>query len=546
MKKVIMGNHAVSYGVRASDVKVISAYPITPQTQIVELLSEMCAKGELDAKFIAVESEHSALTACVGASAAGVRTFTATSSQGLLLMHEIIHWAVGARLPIVLVNVNRAVGPPWSIWTDQNDSLSQRDTGWLQIYCESNQETQDTIVQAFKIAETVMLPVMVVLDAFFLSHTFEIVDILEPEHVRPFLPPYKPEFKIDVNNPHAFGNLASPGEYFELRYMIEQAMVESRTVVRDVDTEFEKHFGRGYGVVKPYRCEDAEIHPRHLRHRRLDRARRHRRDARRGDQDRRPQDQGVQAVPLPGSVRRAFEGEEGRRHRPEHLVRAPRDLLPGSEERPLRADERSDLRLYRGPRRARHDAEGHPRDRRQADQRHKTRARHQLDRGKDMKATAQIPTSELMTSGHLACQGCGATQAMRFALKALGPKTALVIPACCWAVIDGPFPHSSLKVPIFHTAFEAAASTASGVKAGLEMRGDTETVVMAWAGDGGTFDIGIQALSGAAERNEDIIYCCYDNEAYMNTGIQRSSSTPIGAWTTTTPGITGRNARRRR
>ena len=148
---------------------------------------------------------------------------------------------------------------------------------------------------------------------------------------------------------------------------------------------------------------------------------------------------------------------------------------------------------------------------------------------------AKIPTEELMTSGHLACQGCGATQAMRFALKALGPKTALVIPACCWSVIDGPFPHTSLRVPIFHTAFEAAASTASGLKAGLEMRGDTETVVLAWAGDGGTFDIGIQALSGAAERNEDMIYCCYDNEAYMNTGIQRSSSTPVGAWTTTTP-----------
>jgi pyruvate/2-oxoacid:ferredoxin oxidoreductase beta subunit len=149
----------------------------------------------------------------------------------------------------------------------------------------------------------------------------------------------------------------------------------------------------------------------------------------------------------------------------------------------------------------------------------------------------KIPLPELMTSGHLACQGCGATQAMRFALKALGPRTALVLPACCWSVIDGPFPHSSLKVPILHTAFEAAASTASGLKAGLEMRGDTETVVMAWAGDGGTFDIGIQALSGAAERNEDIIYCCYDNEAYMNTGIQRSSSTPVGAWTTTTPGV---------
>jgi len=259
MKKVIMGNHAVSYGVRASDVKVISAYPITPQTQIVELLSEMCANGDIDAKFIKVESEHSALTACVGASAAGVRTFTATSAQGLLLMHEILHWAVGARLPIVLTNVNRAVAPPWSIWTDQNDSLSQRDVGWLQIYCESNQETQDTIPQAFKIAETVKLPVMLVLDAFFLSHTFEIVDILETEQVRKFLPPYVADKQIDPGDAHSFGNLASPDGYMELRYMIQKAMEESLQVIREVDEEFERLFGRGYGLIKPYRCDDAEV-----------------------------------------------------------------------------------------------------------------------------------------------------------------------------------------------------------------------------------------------------------------------------------------------
>jgi pyruvate/2-oxoacid:ferredoxin oxidoreductase alpha subunit len=259
MKKVIMGNHAVSYGVRASEVKVISAYPITPQTQIVELLSEMCANGEIDAKFIKVESEHSALTACVGASAAGVRTFTATSAQGLLLMHEILHWTVGARLPIVLANVNRAVGPPWSIWTDQNDSLSQRDVGWLQIYCESNQETQDTIPQAFKIAERVKLPVMLVLDAFFLSHTFEIVDILEAEKVREFLPPYVADKQVDITESHSFGNLAPPDGYMELRYMIQKAMEESRQVIREVDEEFGRHFGRSYGMVKSYRCDDAEV-----------------------------------------------------------------------------------------------------------------------------------------------------------------------------------------------------------------------------------------------------------------------------------------------
>jgi len=146
-----------------------------------------------------------------------------------------------------------------------------------------------------------------------------------------------------------------------------------------------------------------------------------------------------------------------------------------------------------------------------------------------------LPLDEYMNPGHLACQGCGATLVMRYVLKALGQKTVLCIPACCWSVIDGPFPYSCLDVPIFHCAFETAAASASGVKAGLEMVGDKETTVVAWAGDGGTFDIGLQALSGAAERNDDIIYVCYDNEAYMNTGIQRSSATPYGAWTTTTP-----------
>ena len=148
----------------------------------------------------------------------------------------------------------------------------------------------------------------------------------------------------------------------------------------------------------------------------------------------------------------------------------------------------------------------------------------------------RIPREELLDPGHLACPGCGAALAMRLALKGLGEKTIVSLPACCWTIIAGPWPQSSLHVPLFHTAFETAASCASGIKAALQQRGDTETTVMAWAGDGGTFDIGLQALSGAAERNEDIIYVCYDNEAYMNTGIQRSSATPFGAWTTTTPG----------
>ena len=152
---------------------------------------------------------------------------------------------------------------------------------------------------------------------------------------------------------------------------------------------------------------------------------------------------------------------------------------------------------------------------------------------------------ELMCSGHVGCPGCGATIAMRFMLKALGEKTVMVLPACCWSVIAGPFPQSSLKIPVIHTAFETGGATASGVRAALDMRGDEETTVITWAGDGGTFDIGFQALSGAVERNDNFIYICYDNEAYMNTGIQRSSSTPYGAWTTTTSGSDWKKLRKK-
>ena len=172
MKKLITGNHTVAFGVKLSRAEVIAAYPITPQTEIVEKLSEIVADGTLPAKFIKVESEHSAMAACIGASATGARAFTATSAQGLALMHEMLHWASGARLPIVMTNVNRAMAPPWNVWSDQTDSLAQRDTGWLQFYCEDNQEIVDTIIQAYKISEKVMLPAMVILDAFILSHTF--------------------------------------------------------------------------------------------------------------------------------------------------------------------------------------------------------------------------------------------------------------------------------------------------------------------------------------------------------------------------------------
>lgn len=254
-----MGNHALSYGAMISRAQVIAAYPITPQTQVVELLSEMCADKTLDAKFIKVESEHSAMAACLGASLAGARTFTATSSQGLTLMHELLHWASGGRLPVVMGNINRSMAPGWSIWADQNDSLSQRDTGWMQFYCCSNQEVLDTVIQAFKVSEKLLIPSMVILDAFTLSHTYEVVDLPEQEKVDEYLPPFNPPIRITPDEPHAFGGLTSPEHYFELRYKVQKAMEEAPALIEETGREYEKIFGRYLGIVEEHLCEDAEL-----------------------------------------------------------------------------------------------------------------------------------------------------------------------------------------------------------------------------------------------------------------------------------------------
>ncbi|MBL7069076.1 MAG: pyruvate ferredoxin oxidoreductase [Candidatus Omnitrophica bacterium] len=258
VKLVITGNHAVSYGAKLARAEVIAAYPITPQTEVVEKLSTMVANKELKAKFIKVESEHSAMAACIGASAVGARSFTATSSQGLALMHEMLHWAANARLPVVMANINRAMGPPWNIWSDQTDSLAQRDTGWLQFYCENNQEILDTIIQSYKVCEKVLLPGMVVLDAFILSHTSEPVEIPPQKLIDEYLPAYNPKYKLDVKDPHTFGGLTSPDLYYELRYKIQNSMEDALSEIKRADSSFKRKFGRGYGLVEEYRARDAD------------------------------------------------------------------------------------------------------------------------------------------------------------------------------------------------------------------------------------------------------------------------------------------------
>ena len=259
MKQVLEGSHAVSEAVRLAKVQVMSAYPITPQTHIVEALSEYCSDGTMNARFLCVESEHSAMAAVIGASSAGVRTFTATSSQGLALMHELLHWTSAARLPVVMAEVNRALAPGWNIWMDQTDSLAQRDTGWIQFYCEDGQEVLDTTLQAYRLAETVNLPVMVVLDAFFLSHTFEPVDIPDQKLVDRFLPPFSPRIALDTSDPFAMGQMAPPNVYMEMRHDIQKAMEQVPDIFIKVEEEFREIFGRTYGMVEKVYCDDAQI-----------------------------------------------------------------------------------------------------------------------------------------------------------------------------------------------------------------------------------------------------------------------------------------------
>jgi len=264
MTQVIIdtANHMAAYAAKAARVKVVAAYPITPQTTIVEKIAEFVESGEMDAEYIRVESEHSAMAACVGAEAAGVRTFTATSAQGLALMHEVLHWASGSRLPIVMAVVNRAMGAPWSIWPDFSDSLSQRDTGWLQFYCADNQEVFDTIIQAYKMCEDkrVLLPAMVCSEGFILSHTFMPVKTPEQEEIDDFLPPYDPGWMLDVDNPFSYANPVSPEWYMEFRYMIQQAMENAKRLIPEVDREYGRRFGFEHGgLIEKYRCEDADL-----------------------------------------------------------------------------------------------------------------------------------------------------------------------------------------------------------------------------------------------------------------------------------------------
>jgi len=246
-KLIDTGNTACALAVKAARVDFIAAYPITPQTTISEKLATYAAAGELGGKYLAVESEHSVLSSVAAASAAGARTFTATSSQGLLYMHEILHYAAGSRLPIVMVNVNRAVCAPWCLYVDHQDSVSQRDTGWLQFYCASHQEIYDTIFLAYKVAEQVRIPVMINYDGFLLSHSMLPFETLEQETIDQYLPPYRPEWRLHPNFGGTLANVANSREYAYYRNALAQDTLAAADVIEKEALAYKELTGRWHG-----------------------------------------------------------------------------------------------------------------------------------------------------------------------------------------------------------------------------------------------------------------------------------------------------------
>ena len=260
MKTAKTGNEAMAEAMRQINPDVVAAYPITPATEIVMIFSQFVADGLVDTEYIAVESEHSAMSACIGASAAGARVMTSTSSQGLALMYEMLYIAAGLRLPIIVAEVNRALSAPINIHGDHSDTMGARDCGWIQIFSENSQEAYDNMLQAVRIAESVKLPVMVMTDGFIISHCLEVIEVISDDDVKKFVGEYKPErFLLDIKNPFTLGAIDLQDYYFEHKMQEAEAMRNSGRIILDVAEDFKKKFGREYGFFEKYKLDDAEI-----------------------------------------------------------------------------------------------------------------------------------------------------------------------------------------------------------------------------------------------------------------------------------------------
>ena len=540
---VMPGNKAVAHGVRLARVEVIPIFPITPQTTIIEYLGEFISNGELKAEYVQSEGEHTCLGIAVGASLAGARTFTATCSQGLAYMHEVVAQAPSFRTPIVMVVADRTLGWYWSLGPDYSDIMPELNVGWLANFAETNQECLDMVLQLYKIAEDrrVLLPSMLSLDGFYLSYSYERVNIPEQELVDRFLPPYEAPFPVDPTISDSWPSASLPPPlHTTYRRLHEEVMEDAKKVISEVDTEFGETFGRRYGgLVEKYRCDGADAILVAMGSMTT--------AARRAVDKLREEGRGLGLVklrfmrPFPTTEIREIAGEV------KAVGVVDRMVLHGTGGGGAFADVKSALYSIKDRTPVLNFVTGMGGEDVPIDdfvemgkKILKVASTGQLEKevefvehsfagfGKPVPLEEAVP----IFPGSDGCAGCGSSIIVRHLLKILGRNTVIVNPPSCSGVNFG----GVVAVPWILANYAAGAGYETGFYRAYRMKGKADKICLtSFSGDGGTVDIGLQAISGAAERKESMMWVCYDNEAYMNTGIQRSSSTPLYAATTSTP-----------
>jgi pyruvate ferredoxin oxidoreductase alpha subunit len=554
MRMYLSGSESLAHGVRLSRVGVISAYPITPNTQVLETLSTMIDRGELDSDAINAESEVGAMNICAGATAVGVRAFTCTCAQGLAYMKEMLWMASGMALPVVVGDTSRAIGSPQTFSSDFSDTLSERDASFIQYYCENGQEAVDSLIMAYRIGEDsrILLPSIVIIEGFRLSHTYELVDIPDQDMVDRFLPTYDPKHAfIDPKYPVMQGGPALSTVTFDgLKFQQFSAMQKAKEIIRETCREFADLFGRDYyGLAEPYKTDDAEIvvvamgsvvsvirdmvdeyrekgHKIGLLKLRCFRPfpKEEIRDAIVGsekvlvlDRATSPGSDGITYLEVKAALQRCPVVVSNYIIGSQDIFQ--KDIANMFDTVLSRDDEFIEWYNLEFKEEVL-ELSGY-------DNYERLLKSEDIDR--------QIGEGEgIQALGNPFCPGCGGLICAKLAFSMLDKNTFVTANCGCLGVIPAAFPQTCLKVPSAFFSFSSAGAAASGVEVGLR-RKKIDMDIFLLGGDGGILDIGLQTLSGALERGHNITYLLYDNEAYMNTGVQRSGSTPYLARTKTTP-----------
>jgi pyruvate ferredoxin oxidoreductase alpha subunit len=540
---VMPGNKALAHGVRLARVEVIPVFPITPQTTIIEYLADFVANGELDAEYIHAEGEHSCMAMAVGASLAGARVFTATCSQGLGYMHEVVAQAVSFRTPLLLGVADRTLGWYWSLGPDYSDIMPELNLGWIVNFAETNQEVLDMTLQLYKVAEDyrVLLPTMMSLDGFYLSYSQERVWMPDQEVVDKWLPPYKAPYPVDPTISDKFPTTSLPPPlHTTYRRLFEEVLQDARKVIEEVDRSYGKTFGRSYGgLVEEYKTEGAETLLVTMGS--MTTAGRRAIDKLRSEGERIGLVKLRFMRPFPDlEFRKIAEGVKAMGVVDRMMLHGTRgggafqDLKSALYNSGIRVPVQGFVTGMGGEDIPIDDMYLMGKKALQAAERGRVEKEVEFVEHKFQAAAKPVAMDwgEPIFPGSDGCAGCGTSIIIRHLLKILGKDTIIINPPSCSGVNFS----AVVRVPWILANFAAGAAYETGVYRALRKKGKADKVyITSYSGDGGTVDIGLQSISGAAERGESMIWLCYDNEAYMNTGIQRSGSTPLFSATTSTP-----------